>query len=423
MNRQKKTMMIILSSITMAVLLGLGVYFGMKPQSCQSQEKAESRVMTDRNGHVLDQTEAGRYYDMMSGGGDEVSGKDLMLTIDHELQQFGEALMEGKRGSIVAIEPSTGEVLCMASDVSEPMAVPSIAGSYPPGGVFKTVQALVLLSEGIITPQTRYSCEGGFEREGVRIVCRHHKPLLSLADALSRACNGYFCQAYLDMMENGKYGSVQDAMERWHDYVVSFGFGYQLGIDLPHEKRGAIPTADFYDKAYKGQWNGETVLGNAVGQGEILATPLQIANLSAIIANRGYYHIPHVVKGVQGQETDGKYSSAYFTKASREAFDAVIMGMGLSVLNGTCRSLSTLPIRLCGVSGTALSKENRHSVFIGFAPIENPRIAVAVYVENGGWGAKYAAPIGGLVMEKYLRRELTADSKDKAEQIRTQHLL
>jgi penicillin-binding protein 2 len=219
-----------------------------------------------------------------------------------------------------------------------------------------------------------------------------------------------------------KYGSVQNAMNTWRDYMVSMGFGYRLGIDLPGEKRGLIPNAMFYDKAYKGSWNGLTIISIAIGQGEVNATPLQIANLGATIANRGYYYTPHVVKQVQGEKLDTTYTRKHFTKASREAYDYVVQGMRSSVLGGTCHELSKYDFNACGKTGTAQNRGHDHSVFMGFAPMENPKIAVAVYVENGGWGATYGVPIGGLIMEKYIKGKLSEASEAKARSIQERRI-
>ena len=253
-----------------------------------------------------------------------VPGKALTLGIDYKLQALGERLLEGKIGSVVAIEPQTGEVLCMVSSPSydprimvgrkrskshnelsrdswKPLLNRSIMGLYPPGSTFKTSQGLTFLSEGIITPQTLYPCYHGFVFKGLRVGCHGHGSPLSLVPALSTSCNGFFCWGLYYMINNTKkYGSVQNAMNTWRDYMVSMGFGYRLGIDLPGEKRGLIPNAQFYDKAYKGSWNGLTIISISIGQGEVLLTPLQIANLGATIANRGYYYVPHVVKKVEG---------------------------------------------------------------------------------------------------------------------------
>ena len=374
-------------------------------------------------------------------------GKNLTLGIDAKLQALGERLMEGKIGSIVAIEPSTGEVLCMVSspsydprlmvgrqrsknhrllsqDVWKPLLNRSIMGLYPPGSTFKTSQGLTFLSEGIITPTTPYPCGRGFNFKGLHVGCHGHAAPLPLVPALSTSCNGFFCWGLYHMINTNisKYGTVQNAMNTWRDYMVSMGFGYKLGIDLPGEKRGLIPNAQFYDKAYKGSWNGLTVISIAIGQGEVLLTPLQIANLGATIANRGYYYVPHVVKKVQGEPLDTTFTRRHYTKADKTAYEYVVQGMRSSALGGTCHELARYDFEACGKTGTAQNKGHDHSVFMGFAPMNNPRIAVAVYVENGGWGATYGVPIGGLLMEQYIHGKLSEASEAKAKSIQERRI-
>ena len=374
-------------------------------------------------------------------------GKNLTLGIDAELQKLGERLMEGKIGSIVAIEPSTGEVLCMVSspsydpnlmvgrqrsknhrllsqDVWKPLLNRSIMGLYPPGSTFKTSQGLTFLTEGVITPSTPYPCAHGFNFKGLHVGCHGHAAPLPLVPALSTSCNGFFCWGLYHMINTNisKYGTVQNALNTWRDYMVSMGFGYKLGIDLPGEKRGLIPNAQFYDKAYKGSWNGLTIISISIGQGEVLLTPLQIANLGATIANRGYYYVPHVVKKVQGEPIDTAFTSKHYTKATREAYDYVVQGMRASALGGTCHELAKYDFMACGKTGTAQNRGHDHSVFMGFAPMDNPKIAVAVYVENGGWGATYGVPIGGLIMEQFINGKLSEASEAKAQNIQERRI-
>ena len=367
-----------------------------------------------------------------------IPGKNLTLSIDYELQALGERLMEGKRGSIVAIEPSTGEVLCLVSSPTydprlmvgrqrskyqrlfmqspgRPLLNRGIMGQYPPGSTFKTTQGLTFLSEGIITPTTPFGCSHGFNYRGLHVGCHGHASPLPLVPALSTSCNAFFCWGLYYMIGNrSKYGSVQNAMNTWRDYMVSMGFGYRLGIDLPGEKRGLIPNAEFYDRAYKGSWNGLTIISISIGQGEVNATPLQIANLGATIANRGYYYVPHVVRKVQGEALDTTFTRRHYTKANAKAYDYVVQGMRSSVLGGTCRALARYEFEVCGKTGTAQNRGHDHSVFMGFAPMNHPKIAVAVYVENGGWGADYGVPLGGLIMEKYINGKLSEASEQRA---------
>ena len=367
------------------------------------------------------------------------AGKDLTLSIDLNLQALGERLMQHKIGSIVAIEPSTGEILCMVSsptydarimtgknrgkmhtqllrNVWKPLLNRSIMGQYPPGSTFKTTQGLTFMSEGIIGPGTQFPCSRGFHYRGLRVGCHGHASPLALVPAISTSCNGYFCWGLYYMIGNKKkYGSVQNAMNTWRDYMVSMGFGYKLGIDLPGEKRGLIPNAQFYDKAYHGSWNGLTVISIAIGQGEVNATPLQIANLGATIANRGYYYVPHVVRKVQDEPLDTAFTRRHYSKADRKAYNYIVQGMRASVLGGTCKALGHYSFNACGKTGTAQNRGRDHSVFMGFAPMDNPKIAVAVYVENGGWGADYGVPIGGLIMEQYINGKLSPASAKRAD--------
>ena len=360
-----------------------------------------------------------------------VPGKNLTLSLDIELQMLGERLLEGKIGSIVAIEPSTGEVLClvssptydpsmmigrergknhlmMARDPWKPLLNRAIMGTYPPGSTFKTTQALTYLQEGIISTSTMYPCVGGFSFRGLHVGCHGHPSPLPLIPAIATSCNGYFCWGLYHMIgARQKYGSVQKAMNTWRDYMVSMGFGYTLGIDLPGEKRGMIPNAQFYDKAYRGSWNGLTIISIAIGQGEVTATPLQIANLGATIANRGYFVTPHVVKKIEGEELDSIYRTKRYTKVDKVHYEEVVQGMRAAVLGGTCRMANLPDIEVCGKTGTAQNHGKDHSAFMGFAPMNNPKIAIAVYVENGGWGATYGVPIGRLMIEKYLTGKLT----------------
>ena len=368
-----------------------------------------------------------------------VPGRNLKLSIDLKLQALGERLMKGKLGSIVAIEPSTGEVLCMVSsptydpkmmvgrqrgknhillsqDTHKPLLNRAIMGQYPPGSTFKTSQALTFLQEGIITPGTAYSCTHGFHNRGLTVGCHGHGSPLPLIPAIATSCNGYFCWGLYYMFGNRKkYPTVQDAMTRWKDYMVSMGFGYKLGIDLPGEKRGMIPNAPYYDKAYRGDWSGLTVISISIGQGGVNLTPLQIANLGATIANRGYYIIPHVVKEVQGQPLDTLYTKKHYTMVERKNYEYVVEGMRHAVVGGTCRTANTSMYEVCGKTGTAQNPHGQdHSVFMGFAPRNNPKIAICVYVENGTWGATYGVPIGALMMEQYINGKLSESSQQQA---------
>ncbi|MCR4603288.1 MAG: penicillin-binding protein 2 [Prevotella sp.] len=375
-----------------------------------------------------------------------IPGKNLTLAIDKDLQALAERLLEGKIGSVVAIEPQTGDVLCMASSPSydprmmvgrqrskshrelslnpwKPLLNRSIMGQYPPGSTFKTTQGLTFLSEGIITDKTPYPCYHGFVFKGLRVGCHGHGSPLPLVPAISTSCNGFFCWGLYHMINNtAKYGTVQNAMNTWRDYLVSMGFGYPLGVDLPGEKRGLIPNAQFYDNAYKSGWNGLTIISIAIGQGEVNATPLQIANLGATIANRGYFITPHVVHAIEGEPLDSIYTTRRYSKAPKWAYDLIARGMRSAAMGGTCKALAHYDFMPCGKTGTAQNKGHDHSVFMGFAPMDSARIAVAVYVENGGWGATYGVPIGGLIMEKFIKGELSEASERKATEIQNRRI-
>lgn len=395
-------------------------------------EKGVQILLRDAHGRVQGNYQNGKFDRR------PIAGKDLTLSIDIKLQELGERLLEGKIGSIVAIEPATGEVLCMVSsptydprimvgrkrgknhlalskDVWKPLLNRSIMGQYPPGSTFKTTQGLTYMTEGIIDENTLFPCARGFNYRGLHVGCHPHGAPTNLVQALCTSCNSYFCWGLFRMIGNRQhYRSVQEAMNTWRDYMVSMGFGYKLGIDLPGEKRGLIPNAAFYDKAYKGSWNGLTIISISIGQGEVNLTPLQIANLSATIANRGYYYVPHVVRKVQGEPLDTLYRRRHYTMANRKAYKYVVQGMRASVVGGTCHAANRADYLVCGKTGTAQNRGQDHSVFMGFAPMDNPKIAIAVYVENGGFGATYGVPIGSLMMEQYINGKLSPASEAQA---------
>ncbi len=388
-------------------------------------EKGVQILLRDAHGRIQGHYQDGKYDHKPK------PGKNITLSIDVDLQALGERMLEGKIGAIAAIDPQTGEVLALVSSPTydprklvgrkgrayhsdlyknqwRPLLNRAIMGQYPPGSTFKTAQGLTFLTEGIINSHTQYPCYHGFSYRGLHVGCHGHASPLSIVPAISTSCNGYFCWGLYHMMGNrAKYGSVQNAMNTWRDYMVSMGFGYKLGIDLPGEKRGLIPNADFYDRAYKGSWNGLTIISISIGQGEVNLTPLQIANLGATIANRGYFYTPHVVQKVEGEALDTTFTQRHYTRASLSAYNYIVQGMRSSVLGGTCRHLSRLPFEVCGKTGTAQNRGQDHSVFMGFAPMDNPRIAIAVYVENGGFGADFAVPIAGCMMEQYLTGQLS----------------
>lgn len=373
-----------------------------------------------------------------------IPGKNLTLGIDLKLQALAERLLQNKIGAIVAIEPSSGDILCMASsptfnpqlmvgrqrgknhrmlqlDHRKPLLNRAIMGAYPPGSTFKTAQALTFLQEGIIHEDyPQFPCSRGFNYRGLHVGCHGHAAPLSLIPAIATSCNSYFCWGLFRMFGDKKYGSPQKAITVWKDHMVSQGFGYRLGIDLPGEIRGLIPNANFYDKAYRKSWNGLTVISIAIGQGEILATPLQIANLGATIANRGFYVAPHVVKNIQGGQLDSLYRTRHYTSIDKKYYEEVAEGMRAAVSgvtgSATCRVAGSIvpDIEVCGKTGTAQNRGKDHSVFMGFAPYRNPKIAIAVYVENGGFGATYGVPIGALLIDQYLHGKLSPANEELA---------
>lgn len=384
----------------------------------------------------------GRYAD---GANDiePISGRDIKLSLDIKLQQYAESLMVGKRGAVVAIEPATGEVLCMVSmpnydptllvgrqrgknyaklvkDDSWPLFDRALMGTYPPGSTFKPTQGLIFLQEGIIDLNTTYPCSHGYISGGLRVGCHAHGSPLPLKPALQTSCNAYFCWGFKAMIDRrSKYGTPAKAFEIWKNHLVSMGYGYKLGIDLPGESRGFIPNAKFYDKFYsEGHWSANTIISVAIGQGEILATPLQIANLSATIANRGHFITPHVVKAIQDTVMPADILEVRTPTVAAHYYNDVAEGMRMAVTGGTCRRAAIPGIEVCGKTGTAQNPHGKdHSAFMGFAPYQEPKIAVAVYVENGGWGATYGVPIGSLVMEKYLTGTIATERKYMEEQM------
>ena len=367
-------------------------------------------------------------------------GHDIVSTIDAHLQQYGQRLMEGKVGSVVAIEPSTGEILAMVSspgiDVDvlsdigkhyaeisknprKPMFNRTVMASYPPGSVFKLINGLIGLQEGTLKPEYSYPCSHGFPYGGNhKLGCHGHASPLNLLSAIATSCNGYFCYVLRNILENKAYKSTKEAFDTWREYVLSFGFGRKLGSDFPSELGGNIPTSDYYDRMYgEGRWRFQTIISLSIGQGEIGATPLQIANLAAIMANRGYYYIPHIVKDSEGVEIDPKFKERQYTKVDTKHFETAVQGMYMAVngggsAGGTAFSARIPGLDVCGKTGTAQNPHGKdNSVFICFAPKDDPKIAVAAYVENAGFGATWALPVASLMLEKYLKGEISPERK------------
>ncbi len=357
-------------------------------------------------------------------------GQYIVSTIDARLQRFGEELMAGKVGAAVAIEPSTGEILMMVSspsynpddlvgrdrgnnymkllnDPRRPLFNRAVTAKYPPGSTFKLVQGLIGLQEGTLRTTQTYTCHGGYSYGNRTLGCHAHSAVTDLRNAVAWSCNTYFCYAYRNILENPAYGSIQESFTAWREYVMSFGFGRKLGSDFLNEGSGYVPDAAFYDKRYRNSWNALTVISLSIGQGELGCTPLQMANLAAILANRGYYYIPHIVKRVEGADSlDQRFYERQYTMVDAEHFEPIIDGMWSSVNVGNDGWYNNAYIPgwdVCGKTGTAENPHGRdHSTFLTFAPRDNPKIAVSVYVENGGFGATIARPIASLIEEFYL---------------------
>ena len=408
-------------------------------------EAAREKELRGRTGwHIYQRDSRGRKKSSYHNGEydvEAVPGSDITTTIDAYLQQYGQQLMNGKKGSLVAIEPSTGEILAMVSspgiDVDvlsdfgrhytrlsqnkhKPLYNRTVSASYPPGSVFKLINGLIGLQDGVLQPSTVYSCFGGYTytSSGRQLGCHGHRPYLNLEDAVKMSCNGYFCHVFKTILENPAYGSTEEAYDHWREVVMSFGLGHKLGSDFPSELSGNIPSADFYNKRYRrGHWQFPTIVSLSIGQGEILTTPLQIANLAAIMANRGYYYIPHVVKESEGVTIDPKYRERQYTLVDTTHFPKIVKGMWKAVNDfgdGATANVGYVQgLDICGKTGTAQNPHGKdNSVFICFAPMDNPKIAVAAYVENAGSGASMACPIATLLVEKYLRGEISENRKD-----------
>lgn len=385
-------------------------------------------LMKDANGRIQGKYENG-IHDVAP-----VAGKNIKLSIDMELQEFGESLMRGKIGAIVAIEPSTGEILALVTSPNydpslligkergqnyadlvrnpfKPLYDRSIQARYPPGSTFKPTQGLIFLQEGIVNVSTSYPCHRGYVN-GIRVGCHGHSSPITLKPALQTSCNAYFCWGLKNMLDK-KGTKPASQLTKWKDYLVEMGYGYKLGVDLPHESRGFIPNADYYSESFRGRdWSANSVISISIGQGEVLATPLQIANLGATIANRGFFYTPHIVKEISDSTIDKRFKQKHQPKIRREYYDVIAEGMRMAVLGGTCKGANLPDIEVCGKTGTAQNPHGRdHSVFMGFAPYHNPQIAICVYVENAGFGATYGVPIGALMIEKYLKGEISEGRK------------
>lgn len=378
-----------------------------------------------------------------------IRGNDIQLTIDAVLQQYGTDLMINKRGGIVAIEPGTGEILALVTapsyapgllvgrersknftklwydTIAKPLYDRGLMGEYPPGSPFKALTGLIALQEGVIGYTDGVHCPGGYYYNGRRLMaCHGAHGNTGLVNAISASCNTYFAAVYRRSLE--KYPTIQEGTDRWKEHLASFGLGDFLGYDLPSGRRGYIPDAKFYNRFYnfpKYRWFSTATISNSIGQGEVSLTPIQMANFTAAIANRGHYYTPHIIKKVIGPDTiPGNFKEKHQTSIEPRHFDPVVEGMHAVYERGTGYNIRIPGIEICGKTGTAENftridgkrvQLTDHSIFVAFAPKDDPKIAIAVFVENGYWGSRWAGRIAGLMIEKYLKGEITRTDMEK----------
>ena len=370
-------------------------------------------------------------------------GQHLYSSLDAKLQEYGEQLMAGKRGSIVAIEPATGEILTLISapgydpnllvgrtrsknyaklfvdKENKPLFNRALVAQYSPGSTFKMINALIGLQEGVLTPTTRYSCAQGYHFGGITIRCHDHPSPLDVIESIQYSCNSFYCNEFRTIIDNKKYSSPQEGFKAWRSYLKSFGIGEKLESDLPNVGRGNVPTPEYYNKLHKStHWNSYSIISLSIGQGELAITPFQMANIAATIANRGFYYPPHIVRAI-GLPTNyfKKFRTKNQVKIEKKHFELIVEAMHRVVESGTARIAKIDSIDICGKTGTVQNNKGaNHSSFIAFAPRNNPKIAICVFVENSGYGATYAAPIASLMIEKYLRGEIRGDLRKDLEE-------
>ena len=365
-----------------------------------------------------------------------VPAKNIKLTLDIDLQKYGDSLLKNKYGSIIAIEPKTGEILSIVNSpgynpsilvgrdrsenyrklyldsIGKPLFERGLQGQYPPGSTFKIINALIGLQENIIDEKTLFSCNGGhFYAKNSFMKCHTNEATSTdLNKAIYTSCNTYFAKTYRGIIENYETSSI--GLDKWKNYVNSFGFGDFLGYDHPTGRRGFIPSSNYYDRWYNKSWRAPTTISNSIGQGEVLTTPIQLANFAAIIANKGWYIAPHFVKEIENDSIDSKFKEVKKTLIDEKYYDPIIRGMVDVIEKGTAQNSKIKGISFAGKTGTAENfikiNGNRkqltdHSIFIGFAPADDPKIAICVFIENGYWGTRWAAPISSLIAEKYLK--------------------
>lgn len=374
-----------------------------------------------------------------------VQGKDITLTIDAELQKYGEALMKNKRGGIIAIEPKTGEILALVSapsydpaslvgrqrsrnytklyndSLAKPLYDRSLLAEYPPGSPFKILTGLIGLQTQAIDTATAYTCNHGFSYGRGQFMRCHGSGTYTLHNGIAQSCNAYFGKSYLAIIN--KYGTPSQGVDVWSNHLKSFGLGQFMGYDLPTGRKGNIPTSKTYNRVYpNGNWRATAIVSNAIGQGEVLMTPIQLANMMATVANEGYYYTPHIIKKIKGKTIDKKFTTKHVTTIDKKHFKPVINGLSEVFETGTAYFLKVDGIKICGKTGTAENfmrvngkkvQLEDHSIFVAFAPKEDPKIAIAVFVENGGFGATIAGPLTTLMIEKYLKKEISRKDREK----------
>ncbi|RZN82412.1 MAG: penicillin-binding protein 2 [Winogradskyella sp.] len=366
-------------------------------------------------------------------------GKDITITIDSKLQEYGELLMTNKRGGIIAIEPSSGEILAMISgptynpnllvgrdrsknftklyndSLSQPLFDRGLQAMYPPGSPFKTINALIALQEGVVSPNEKFSCSMGYKYGNRKMGCHVHRSPANMNLGIYESCNAYFANVYRRIMD--KYDSSEKAMNNWSKHVKSFGLGNYLKNDLSVGQPGKIPTSETYDRTYgKDRWYTTFSMSNAIGQGEVLATPIQLANMAAAIGNRGYYFTPHIIKQIEDDTIPSKFTTPKYTTIDKQHFEPVVQGMFDVYNKGTAKYVKVPGIEICGKTGTAenfaiidstKTQLTDHSIFVAFAPKDNPKIAIAVFIENGYFGSRFAGKMASLMIEKYLKNEIS----------------
>jgi penicillin-binding protein 2 len=429
----------------------LGDYIGISGIECSYEQflrgkKGQKVYLVDVHSRIQGPYQHGRF------DRDAEVGRNITCTINSKLQAYGEKLMKNYKGSIVAIEPSTGEVLVLISspaynpslligrqrsanyiklenDTLEPLFNRALMANYPPGSTFKPLNAMIALQEEVAGYNTKFYCDLGYYARNIQIGCHMHPSPLNLPQSIQFSCNAYMCNIFRRILENPKYESISDAFNNWRKHVVSFGFGDKLQTDFTNELRGFVPAASYYDKYYGVDgWKALTVISLSIGQGEILITPIQLANMSAAIANRGYYYIPHIIKEIDGIDTiNHRFKQPHYTTIDSANVEIIVEGMEQAVNGGkgsTARIARLRDIIICGKTGTAENPHGlEHSVFTAFAPKDDPKIAISVYVEHGEWGSRYAAPIASLMIEKYLTDTISYYRKWLETRMLTQNLL